>query len=416
MPRRAAAARGLEPDPAVGAGHDEASTVLSAARRPRRRPRATLTLPADLRSGRLARPGQVTERGVVVARHAPSVPPEAPSDTPGSAALECSAVSATWVGSCKQPGRRAMLTLTENASTIVRDITTQPGLPQTAGLRITTPEGAVGLRDRRGRAGRGPGPGGRAVRRHPLPRRERRGHARGQDPRRRGRRPGPRRVRTRPPAVRAFPQATTSPWPPGRGRSCARDRGLAGSKGDHDPPDPADRPTARLTDSRRLPHGRGDAPRSRPRRGAGAQHLPLGRPLHARSHERRQVLRRPLRARTPRSTAAPSAWSSVLPRRPGRARPCSTWLGWREHALLAPTRCGWSTPTRPRRRPTSAPSACPASPRTSASPASPSCEGDTVFVSGAAGAVGSMAGQIARRLGAAKVVGLRRLAPRRSPG
>lgn len=32
-------------------------------------------------------------------------------------------------------------------------------------------------------------------------------------------------------------------------------------------------------------------------------------------------------------------------------------------------------------------------------------EGDTVFVSGAAGAVGSLAGQIARRLGAAKVVG-----------
>ncbi len=31
-----------------------------------------------------------------------------------------------------------MLTLTENASTIVRDITTQPGLPETAGLRITT--------------------------------------------------------------------------------------------------------------------------------------------------------------------------------------------------------------------------------------------------------------------------------------
>ena len=30
-----------------------------------------------------------------------------------------------------------MLTLTENASTIVRDITTQPGLAETAGLRIT---------------------------------------------------------------------------------------------------------------------------------------------------------------------------------------------------------------------------------------------------------------------------------------
>lgn len=31
-----------------------------------------------------------------------------------------------------------MLTLTENASTIVRDITTQAGLPDTAGLRITS--------------------------------------------------------------------------------------------------------------------------------------------------------------------------------------------------------------------------------------------------------------------------------------
>ncbi len=30
-----------------------------------------------------------------------------------------------------------MLTLTENASTIVRDITTQPGLAESAGLRIT---------------------------------------------------------------------------------------------------------------------------------------------------------------------------------------------------------------------------------------------------------------------------------------
>jgi iron-sulfur cluster assembly protein len=34
-----------------------------------------------------------------------------------------------------------MLTLTENASTIVRDITTQPGMSETAGLRITTEAG-----------------------------------------------------------------------------------------------------------------------------------------------------------------------------------------------------------------------------------------------------------------------------------
>ncbi len=33
-----------------------------------------------------------------------------------------------------------MLTLTENASTIVKDITTQSGLAETAGLRITSEE------------------------------------------------------------------------------------------------------------------------------------------------------------------------------------------------------------------------------------------------------------------------------------
>ncbi|GCD88995.1 Fe-S cluster assembly protein HesB [Nocardioides sp. LS1] len=35
-----------------------------------------------------------------------------------------------------------MLTLTENASTIVKDITTQPGLADTAGLRISSEEAA----------------------------------------------------------------------------------------------------------------------------------------------------------------------------------------------------------------------------------------------------------------------------------
>ena len=34
-----------------------------------------------------------------------------------------------------------MLTLTDNARTIVRDISTQPGLPESAGLRITSEEG-----------------------------------------------------------------------------------------------------------------------------------------------------------------------------------------------------------------------------------------------------------------------------------
>ena len=35
-----------------------------------------------------------------------------------------------------------MLTLTENASTIVKDISRQPGLPETAGLRITSEDSA----------------------------------------------------------------------------------------------------------------------------------------------------------------------------------------------------------------------------------------------------------------------------------
>lgn len=35
-----------------------------------------------------------------------------------------------------------MLTLTENASTIVRDITAQQGMPETAGLRITAEDSA----------------------------------------------------------------------------------------------------------------------------------------------------------------------------------------------------------------------------------------------------------------------------------
>jgi len=41
-------------------------------------------------------------------------------------------------GTCTPIGRHVMLTLTENASTIVKDITSQPGLADTAGLRITS--------------------------------------------------------------------------------------------------------------------------------------------------------------------------------------------------------------------------------------------------------------------------------------
>ena len=101
---------------------------------------------------------------------------------------------------------------------------------------------------------------------------------------------------------------------------------------------------------------------------------------------------------------------------PLRATSSCTWLGWREHALL--------------------PAAALRKVDVSAVPASAYLgvlgvtghtayvglttiadvrEGDTVFVSGAAGAVGSVAGQVARRLGAAKVIGSAG-ATRRSPG
>ena len=46
-----------------------------------------------------------------------------------------------------------MLTLTENASAIVNEITHQPGLAETAGLRITSDHGpGAGVRDHRGRS------------------------------------------------------------------------------------------------------------------------------------------------------------------------------------------------------------------------------------------------------------------------
>jgi Fe-S cluster assembly iron-binding protein IscA len=49
-------------------------------------------------------------------------------------------------GSCQQSTKeRALLTLTENASTIVKDITAQQGGSDTAGLRITSEDPAQGL-------------------------------------------------------------------------------------------------------------------------------------------------------------------------------------------------------------------------------------------------------------------------------
>jgi Fe-S cluster assembly iron-binding protein IscA len=64
-----------------------------------------------------------------------SLPQEAGATRPE---LNRGAKSASVEATARNPERRAMLTLTENASTIVRDITAQQGMPETAGLRITT--------------------------------------------------------------------------------------------------------------------------------------------------------------------------------------------------------------------------------------------------------------------------------------
>ncbi len=69
----------------------------------------------------------------------PSLAGPSAHNTPGTElTLNEAPKSDTVEESCHSTGRRAMLTLTENASTIVRDITTQPGLPESAGLRITS--------------------------------------------------------------------------------------------------------------------------------------------------------------------------------------------------------------------------------------------------------------------------------------
>ena len=106
-----------------------------------------------------------------------------------------------WGGSCQQSTKEStLLTLTENASTIVKNITAAQGGPDTAGLRISTEDPSQGLTVNATRAPAGrPDRGRRRCRR--LPRRPGVAGARRPDPRCRGRRGGQRPVRPRAPGL-----------------------------------------------------------------------------------------------------------------------------------------------------------------------------------------------------------------------
>ena len=179
-------------------------------------------------------------------------------------------------------------------------------------------------------------------------------------------------------------------------------------------------PPARLAQARGLRAGRGRGPAARRGPGPGPQPVLLRRPVHARPDERREVVRRRPSSSARPWRAAPSARSS--PPTP-RASPSAT--------TSCTSSAGASTP------PCDAKHA--AKVDADAAPLSAYLgvlgmtgltayagllrlasfkEGDAVFVSGAAGAVGSQVGQIAKLKGASRVIGSRRLrregqAPRR---
>ena len=138
------------------------------------------------------------------------------------------------------------------------------------------------------------------------------------------------------------------------------------------------------------------------------------RPLHARPDERREVLRPAVPAGPADGRRGGGRGDRGRRRRRRRHRSADRRRRHRDpRAGLAHRRRSWpptgpgsSTPPSLPRRPTWACSACPAGPRTPGCCASASSsEGDRVFVSAAAGAVGSLVGQIARLKGAAQVVG-----------
>ena len=139
------------------------------------------------------------------------------------------------------------------------------------------------------------------------------------------------------------PRATVGPCPaPDRRSSSPRDRRGSPS-------------------SRRLPPRGGGGARARRRPGARAQHVDVGRPLHARAHERPQVLRRRRSSSTRRWTGG-AVGEVVASRADGLAEGDTVLhqLGWREYARARrPRRRARSTPSWRRRRPTSACSGMP---------------------------------------------------------
>ena len=116
-----------------------------------------------------------------------------------------------------------------------------------------------------------------------------------------------------------------------------------------------------------------EVPRTAGRRGRGAQLVPVGRPVHARAHERRT-------SRTCRPSRSASRWRagpsvrSIESRSPQltSATPCCTCRAGASTPPGRPRSSARSTPASRRRRSTSALSAPPASRRGSASSTSPS--------------------------------------------
>ena len=241
-----------------------------------------------------------------------------------------------------------MLTLTENASTIVRDITAQIHEGQSP-PRLPTPDSASPPTTRPSRRSRSAPPRARSPVTRRWSRTERPSTSTASPPR-------SSTTRCSTPAS-TRPATSSSRWasrPDDTERHIRRKGGrdqvrppfgvLSGSRMNHDPRDPPGLPPLRLAGARELPHRDRRAPRARSGPGPGPQHRDVGRPLHARPDERREVLRRRRSRSTPRWAAAPSARSSpVAATRSRSATP------WSTSSAGASTRCS-TTGRRPRRR------------------------------------------------------------------
>ena len=170
--------------------------------------------------------------------------------------------------------------------------------------------------------------------------------------------------------------------------------------------DPARRAAAGLPGRGSLRGRRDVDPRSGRGPGSHPERVLLRRPLHAPAHERRALVRRAVHARRGhdgRSGGAASPSRGI--RGTARASGCCTSSAGASGRCPTVRRCASSIRPLRRSRPLSAFSACRASPPgTGCYVLGEPAEGDTVFVSGAAGAVGSAAGQMARIAGC-RVIG-----------